>query len=380
MPATEYTLTGFGEFLERRRVAFVESLPAVRMCAVCGILPSHSRLLPCGHVLCDACFCQTAQAELCSLDGREFVEANALPLNCDISDLGQHRVHCINASQGCGFAGKLCELKEHLARCLSDEVECANCKQRVVRSNAVNHRRDCTGDLSRRLIGSEEGRGIAEGLVNVRTDIETLRELVTSDRDADAVVNEANALVERIKRLEVQLLRPDVRGRDSDTGTGLYKPWPFRRSTKPRSHVAVCSLGEMYGAHDSLKEKKDVVITGRIVTLAGYTFQVDCHFENDRYEGVRIYFVFSLRGDAWDSYVEWPFTKQVTLVVTHLRDEKRDLRLVLRPEADVSTLALKKPVPNQFNAGVKSEKVLWVTLETAGFIDNDNLYLNVELE
>lgn len=259
-------------------------------------------------------------------------------------------------------------------------MECAKCKQRVVRSDAVNHRRDCPGDPSRRLIGSSEGRSIGEGLVHVRMDIETLRELVTSDRDADAVVNEANALVERIKRIEAQLLRPDACGGDSETDAGLYRPWPFRRATKPRSQVAVCSFGDMYEAHDSLKEKKDVVITGRVITLAGYAFQVDCHFENDRYEGVRIYFMFSLRGDAWDSYVEWPFTKQVTLVVTHLRDEKRDIRLVLRPEAEVAALALKKPIPNRLNASIKSEKVLWASLETAGFIDNDSLYLNIELE
>lgn len=380
MPAAEYTLTGFGEFLERRRVAFVETLPAVRTCAVCGMLPSRSRLLPCAHALCDACFSQAAQGEQCPLDGRHFVEADALQLNCEISDLGQHRVHCVNASHGCSFVGKLCELKEHLAHCVSDQVECSKCGQRVVRRDAVNHCRDCPGDPSQRLIGSTEGRNIAEELVDVRTDIEGLRELVASERDADAVVNEANALVERIKRIEARLLRRDVGDRHSDTDAGFFRPWPFRRATKPRSHAAVCSFGGMYGVHDSLKERKEALITGRVVTLAGYTFQVDCHFENDRYEGARIYFMFCLKGDAWDSYVEWPFSKQVTLVVTHLRDEKRDIRLLLRPEADVAAIALKKPIPNQLNAGVKSEKVLWASLEAAGFIDNDSLYLNVEFQ
>ncbi|XP_077547233.1 uncharacterized protein LOC144159542 [Haemaphysalis longicornis] len=378
MPATEYTLTGFGEFFERRRVAFVEPLPAVRLCAVCGIVASRSRLLTCGHVLCDACLGETTQS--CPLDGREFVEADALSLHCFVSDLGQHRVHCINASQGCSFAGKLCELNEHLARCVSDEVECSKCGQAMVRGKAVQHQRECDGDPSRRLIGDTEGRCIAEGLVNVRTDIETLRELVTSQGHTDSVVNEANALVERIKRLELQLLQPDVGGRTPDADAGLNRPWPFRRATKPRNHVAVCSFGEMYSALDSLKEKKEALITGRVVTLAGYTFQVDCCLENDKNEGVRVYFMFSLKGDAWDSYVQWPFTKLVTLVVTHLRDEKRDIRLVLRPEVDAYVLALRKPIPKQFNAGIKSENVLWVFLETGGFIDNDSLYLNVEFE
>lgn len=380
MPATEYTLTGFGEFLERRRVSFVEPLPAVRRCAVCGTVASRSRLLPCGHTLCDACVTETAESGGCPLDGREFVEADALSLHCFMSDLGQYRVHCVNASRGCSFSGRLYELNEHLTRCVSDQAECPKCRELVVRGNAVKHYRDCDGDPSRRLIGSTEGLGIAEGLVNVRTDVEALRELVTSQGHTDAVANEANALVERIKRLELQLLQPDVSGRNTDSDAERHRPWPFRLATKPRNHVAVCSFGEMYGAHDSLKEKKEAVITGRVVTLAGYTFQVDCCLENDKHEGVRVYFMFYLKGDAWDSYVQWPFTKLVTLVVTHLRDDKRDIRLVLRPDVDALALALRKPIPKEFNAGIRSENVFWVFLETAGFIDNDSLYLNVEFE
>ncbi|KAH9363423.1 hypothetical protein HPB48_006041 [Haemaphysalis longicornis] len=328
MPATEYTLTGFGEFLERRRVVFhrAAALPSGLCCCVrnSGVALASANLRP--------------RAVRC-LPGR------------DDSDLPFGRT----------FAGKMCELNEHLARCVSDEVECSKCGQVVVRGKAVQHQRECDGDPSRRLIGDTDGRCIAEGLVNVRTDIETLRELVTSQGHTDSVVNEANALVERIKRLELQLLQPDVGGRESDTDAGLNRPWPFRRATKPRNHVAVCSFGEMYGALDSLKEKKEAVITGRVVTLAGYTFQVDCCLENDKNEG-------------------WPFTKLVTLVVTHLRDETRDIRLVLRPEVDAYVLALRKPIPKQFNAGIRSENVLWVFLETAGFIDNDSLYLNVEFE
>ncbi|KAL3244547.1 hypothetical protein MRX96_002306 [Rhipicephalus microplus] len=41
MAVREYTLTGFSDFLERRRVGFVEQLPPNRVYAVCGMVPSQ---------------------------------------------------------------------------------------------------------------------------------------------------------------------------------------------------------------------------------------------------------------------------------------------------------------------------------------------------
>ncbi|KAH6922109.1 hypothetical protein HPB50_009521 [Hyalomma asiaticum] len=49
MSSWEYTLTGFGDFYEQRRIAFTEPMPVSRVCNMCGRVPSSSIMLPCGH-------------------------------------------------------------------------------------------------------------------------------------------------------------------------------------------------------------------------------------------------------------------------------------------------------------------------------------------
>ncbi|KAH7932325.1 hypothetical protein HPB51_029355 [Rhipicephalus microplus] len=78
MAEWEYTLTGFSDFLERRRVNFVEQLPQNRVCAVCGMVPSRSLILPCRHTLCRLCRSQITEQNGCPLDGRQFADADLL--------------------------------------------------------------------------------------------------------------------------------------------------------------------------------------------------------------------------------------------------------------------------------------------------------------
>ncbi|KAH7976886.1 hypothetical protein HPB52_021003 [Rhipicephalus sanguineus] len=81
----KYTLTGFGEFLEMRRVAFAEPMPPTRLCGVCGVLPRRTLLLPCNHIA------------------------------------------------------------EHLTQCGGGKIKCCKCNRPVFRNHAVNHYRSCTG-------------------------------------------------------------------------------------------------------------------------------------------------------------------------------------------------------------------------------------------
>ncbi|KAK8765954.1 hypothetical protein V5799_007269 [Amblyomma americanum] len=122
MAGMEYTLTGFDDFLERRRVVFVEPLPSPRVCGVCGVVPSRSLLLPCGHVLCLACKRQIVNGEQkCPMDGREFAEGAVVSINFKQSDLEQHHVFCVVGGRECSFAGRLGDLKEHVAGCCNDK-------------------------------------------------------------------------------------------------------------------------------------------------------------------------------------------------------------------------------------------------------------------
>ncbi|KAK8780005.1 hypothetical protein V5799_018653 [Amblyomma americanum] len=121
MAGTEYT--GFDDFPERQRVVFVEPLPVTRVCGACGVLPSRSVLLPCGHVLCQVCKDQTSRdGGKCALDGMEFAEDDILPVNFKQSYLEQHRVFCVAGGEQCTFDGRRCDLKDHLTECGSDKL------------------------------------------------------------------------------------------------------------------------------------------------------------------------------------------------------------------------------------------------------------------
>lgn len=154
---------------------------------------------------------------------------------------------------------------------------------------------------------------------------------------------------------------------------------PYRSACKAGVFVTLCKFDDVYATYDTLKDNH-VKIAGSVNILAGYTFQVDCCLEKTDGENASMHFVFSLCSGTWDSYVEWPFEKRVTLVVTHLRRQEKDLRLSLCMEGDTGIAATKKPRPGQSNSGVMSEKVSWEDIEMEGFIDKSTLYLNVEFE
>ncbi|KAL1484513.1 hypothetical protein MTO96_050018 [Rhipicephalus appendiculatus] len=94
----KYTLTGFGEFLEMRGVAFAEPMPATRLCGV-----------PRGKDRC------------CPFDGKKFADSDVHPMSIERGELEQRRIVCaagsLAGSQVCGFSGKLSELADHLTRC-----------------------------------------------------------------------------------------------------------------------------------------------------------------------------------------------------------------------------------------------------------------------
>ncbi|KAH8031097.1 hypothetical protein HPB51_012817 [Rhipicephalus microplus] len=90
----EYTLTGFGEFLEMGRVTFVKPVPSSCICSACGVLPSRIALLPCGHVFCESCKAKLQQEEdcWCPFDGKKFAYCGVHPMTVERRELEQRRV------------------------------------------------------------------------------------------------------------------------------------------------------------------------------------------------------------------------------------------------------------------------------------------------
>ncbi|KAK8765952.1 hypothetical protein V5799_007267 [Amblyomma americanum] len=386
MPATEYTLTGFDDFLERHRVTFVDQVPRTRVCSMCGVVPSSTVLLPCGHVLCSLCESQVAKGQKCALDGAKFEHADVVPLTFKQCDLEQLRVQCFAGGEKCIFSGKLSELKKHLTRCTAEEVSCTNCGQTLLRSATADHYRRCSaenGASRHAVLTAPDVAGVAEGLGDIKTGLERLRQRGSREAfDRDSVVNDANALLEHVANLEHEFdlakkascVKTELQRRAHQKATGTYGP--FRGACKPNAFITMCKFPDVYAKRNALVgDKKELITLGEVCTLAGYTFRLDFKLVKGEDGEVFARFIMNLRDGAWDSRLEWPFAMNVTVIVTHPRDKEKDARLSIRM---TEYTVVKKPIPEVWNSGSCSESIAWQELDLNGFIDNKIIYTNVE--
>ncbi|KAH7976388.1 hypothetical protein HPB52_012907 [Rhipicephalus sanguineus] len=333
----KYTLTGFGEFLEMRRVAFAEPMPPTHLCDVCGMLPSRTLLLPCDHVLCDSCRDQLPQGNdcCCPFDGSKFVDSDVHPMTIEWCELEQRRIVCSAGSQVCGFSGKLCELADHLTRCGGGKIKCCKCDRPVFRGHAVNHYRSCTGRL--RTANAEA----ASTMANMEKNTRELMSAVTIAKKVTVI-------------------------------QGAHR-------AAPRGGVLIttCKFAGIYSDIGSLKEKgKELRISTDTYTLGGYTFKLECRFTKDG-NIVNVAFALFLRDGEWDSYVDWPFSKKVTLVIMRPRNPAKDIRLHTNmKEHDI----VKQPDPDSWNCSRFTDKINWKDIELQGYVDRGALYVNVEFE
>lgn len=384
----EYTLTGFSDFLERRCIAFAEPMATTRVCGVCGLVPYSSLLLPCGHVLCQLCKDQNeTETDCCPFDGRKFTDADSVLLTFKQSDLVQHRVFCVAGGQECSFAGKLSELRDHLVKCDRDLVKCAKCRQRLIRTVAVDHCRRC-GDKTaprQKVSSDQEEVSAVEKLAGISNGLKILREQASSESvDSDAVVNCANSLLERLTGLESDLLDTRINSGGNQQqnpavqAKAVVTPGPYRAASKPGVFITTCEFPDVYSAHDSLiEDRKEHTLSSDTYTLAGYTSCLDCVFSKDESEEIGVCFILFLRDGPWDGHLEWPFSKKVTVTITHPRDKSKDVRLASGMERQ---RAVKKPRAGVWNCCSRTEKKSWNDIELQGFIDKNTLFANVEFE
>ncbi|KAL1466793.1 hypothetical protein MTO96_026425 [Rhipicephalus appendiculatus] len=272
MDSWTYTLTGFGDFLEMRSVSFAEPMPAGRVCGVCGVLPSRVLVLPCKHVLCHLCYSHVGgSSEYCPVDGRKLgCLALVYTIAFKLSQLEQSLVFCAAAGDGvCGFVGRLSELKDHLAQCGGGEVQAAIVYRRLSEGGAKSFVEPVTAEAWNGHGGGDEQQ------------------------------NSPNPTTESKE------LAPVI-------------PGPLRAASGPGVLITTCEFTDVYAFDESPNEDiKERRISSATYTLGGYTFRLDCEFSRDEREACYVRFILFLRDGEWDSYVEWPFSKNVTLIVMH---------------------------------------------------------------
>ncbi|XP_050031808.1 uncharacterized protein [Dermacentor andersoni] len=381
--AYQYTLTGFGEFLEWRTVRFVEPMPRIRVCRLCGVVSSVARLLPCTHVLCDSCERQAAdRGRQCPIDGAAFEREEVQTMPFARQDLAERQVRCINdeaggdRALGCIFTGKLAALEEHfLAHCMHGLVRCSKCGRRVVRKDAVEHYVGCEGGDS-----ASPGEPDSEGKVTLDAAeagrlAETIKEIQQELKNSDLGTPKTHANIVSLKRKAVSLGN-FLRVLDPHASQGDAS----RRSSCYDSELDSWTICKFEGIEAMRKSNEQTLSLKEPCKLAGYTFTLACKFEKSRGKLSSVSFLFCLCPGDRDDFLEWPFAKKVKLSINHTTMEGRDIPVTLKICQEKNAESLKRPQPDVPPKGILSEKITWKYIEKKDLVRDDCLFVAVEFE
>ncbi|KAL1455818.1 hypothetical protein MTO96_027742 [Rhipicephalus appendiculatus] len=152
---------------------------------------------------------------------------------------------------------------------------------------------------------------------------------------------------------------------------------PFRAASKPGAFMTMVAFFDIYATRGLLKGEyysQAILVTAM---SGGYTFEVFCTLRRETNDDVNVDFNLRLSHGKWDDYIEWPFSRKITLIITHLRDRKKD---IIMPLAGHGHEYFKKPSPLFINKMMQSENISWREIEYNGFIVNKTLYVNIEFD
>ncbi|KAH7972258.1 hypothetical protein HPB52_010054 [Rhipicephalus sanguineus] len=157
----ERQLSGFGGTLEWRPLVFVESVPYVYSCTLCGVIAAFpKRITRCCHVFCPLCFERFVDGQrLCPLDQIPFADGMIETLDSGHGGVNQLQARCPNATHGCTFVAHLAQLEDHfLHHCKQKNVQCPRCGLDIIQRTALSHFfQDCSG-VRKVVSANEDGR------------------------------------------------------------------------------------------------------------------------------------------------------------------------------------------------------------------------------
>lgn len=125
-------------------------------------------------------------------------------------------------------------------------------------------------------------------------------------------------------------------------------PGPFRSASNLGVFVTMAAFNDIVKLRDSLRDDEKMARKRfNNVCLGGYSFDFECELTRDGEGQVGMVFNVFLVSGEWDDYVEWPFTKKVRAILTHIKDQEKAIRLPIRV---TSPNVIKKPAPGKSNA------------------------------
>ncbi|XP_065296887.1 uncharacterized protein [Dermacentor albipictus] len=398
MGGAQYVLTGFGDFFERRRIAFVDPLPRSHVCCACGFVSSLSVRLPCNHVFCRLCRSQIpSDGARCPVEGTLFKKDDVASQTIELPDLEHLRVFCTNgggSGQRCNFVGKLSELPAHVYECGYDEVKCENCDGAVTRNAAVDHRRQCSADLP---LAGPTGKAAEVAAAKgdpgaVVEDVKTLRQRASwkqvdqegFEKKADSSLAEC-ATDHRTHSIRAKgTYSGEVKEPDTSSAgpvSSYLAPGPPRTASKQCVFTAWCRFDNIYEKYEELQYKYAASAVTKGCAGGAYPFSLKCTLTKEEENGgVELYFSLYLRSGEWDSYDEWPLSKDVTVILTHPSNKEKDVRF---PVCIFKRDRFEKPAPlgatcNEAHPMIDGES--WERMELGGFIHKNALNVIVEFE
>ncbi|KAL1442656.1 hypothetical protein MTO96_046314 [Rhipicephalus appendiculatus] len=153
-------------------------------------------------------------------------------------------------------------------------------------------------------------------------------------------------------------------------------PGPARGASKAGAFVTLLAFFDIYAKHESLKNGSKFEYLIERGMVGGYTVQLDCRLEKF-FQDQEIYFGLTLCDGSWNQYLQWPFSKNITLIITHLRNSDKDIRL---PMIGRRHVFFRMPAPGVCSGITFSRKLIWEDIELNGFIVNKTLFVNIEFE
>ncbi|KAL3184018.1 hypothetical protein MRX96_006330 [Rhipicephalus microplus] len=189
-----------------------DELPSLRVCDLCRMIPKRILVLPCSHVLCQACHAvsfQNGADGLCPLDGEPFVGAECSGHDFPDNKAKALKVHCWNEVHGCEFVGAMEEILTHYEdKCAFHIVECFRCGEEVFHSVLTSHYASgCTAGLFSKDTTYNTSESTAVVAQYVKTSVEQMTALLTNphhDRLMPPMQSKLNAPTQQFRRHKSQ--------------------------------------------------------------------------------------------------------------------------------------------------------------------------------